>query len=110
MFPTPTPSEEAIQQLKEQLPGKRLRLLEACGATLIVRAPSEPEIVRMNTAAADRERRLTAANRLLRDVCVWPAPAALDDILRELPALPYSVSDQILELSGMTADVQKKDL
>lgn len=108
MFPNLT--EADIQALKDKFPGRRLRQINACGASIVVRPPTEPEIVRVNTAAVDKERRLTAANRLLRDCCVWPSEAALNDILRELPGLPLSVSDEILEMSGMTAEVEKKDL
>lgn len=108
----PIPSTADIQAAKAAHPGKKLRQLTAHGATLIVRQPSEAEFARMQVTVADggSSKRMMAANQLIRDVCVWPAPETLTGILSDLPGLGLTLMDEVLDLMGFGGSVEKKDL
>lgn len=107
-----TPQEADIQAAKAANPGKKLRLLSAHGASLIVRQPSEAEFARMQVTVADggSSKRLMAANQLIRDVAVWPAPEKVSAILADLPGLGLTFMDEVLDLMGFGGTVEKKDL
>lgn len=103
-------NKDTIAAIKAEHPGHKLRQLSACGVTVIIRSPTEPEWERFQRDSLEPARRSKAMERLVRDCCVFPEKKSVDEFLARLPGLSITFGDQIAELGGITRDVEKKDL
>lgn len=100
---------DTIKKLKGEH-GDELTVLSAGGYDVVVKTPGRAEWGRFKAAQADDRKRVQAAEILFRSCAVHPDAAAVDEMLVKRPGLGDRFALEIMELAGITADVEKKRL
>lgn len=74
----------------------------------VFRKPTRAEYRRFRSAINDPQQQSDAAERLARQLVVYPSPEAFDLLLEEWPAIPEAASKAFLALSGLNVEADGK--
>lgn len=97
--------EQTIQALKDKH-GDKLSTVEFEEATIVLRRPSRAEFQRFRALVTDEKKRLGAAEKLVRDIVVYPATwEQVDALFDDYPALEDQVSAEAVRMAGGSKDV-----
>jgi uncharacterized protein YihD (DUF1040 family) len=101
-------TDEMISELKAKHGVDELRLLEACGESVLIRKPNRGEYQRFRAKLAAEATRDSALEQLVRTVIVYPPPPDFSAMLERLPGLAETFGDEVLELVGVTKKLEAK--
>lgn len=104
-------TEEQVVALKTKYPGVKLvELKHPNGTSVVVRKPGTHDYRKWADRKADVDSRGTANQLLFQDCVVHPAGDELLRLIEDLPALPDTFSQDLLELAGAAVKTEKKEL
>lgn len=104
-----TKSEDFLDELKKKH-GVVHQLTAPGGESVVVKMPTRDIWKRYTREIADEKRRPDAGERLLRAVMVHPELTAFDAMLEMKPGLAEAFGVAVVELAGLTGNVEKKSL
>ncbi len=102
------PTEAELEQLKGR--HGRLVRLEAVGQVVYVKRATREVYKRFRAQASDEAKRPVAAANLVAACLVWPEKAEAEALFDEYPGLVDTIGGSLLELAGVTQEVEKKAL
>ena len=85
-------------------------LLEAAGASVVVRPPSRAAMKRFFNLSSREDRRYEALEALLQDSAVYPEPAELARLLEKTPGLVAPFGEKLVALAGATEEADFRPL
>jgi hypothetical protein len=85
-------------------------LLEAAGASVVVRPPSRAAMKRFFNLSSREDRRYEALEALLQDSAVYPEPAELARLLEKKPGLVAPFGEKLVALAGATEEAEFRPL
>jgi hypothetical protein len=85
-------------------------VLEAAGASVVVRPPSRAAMKRFFNLSSREDRRYEALEALLQDSAVYPEPAELARLLEKKPGLVAPFGEKLVALAGATEEADFRPL
>lgn len=102
--------DKEIAALKEKHGVEELHRFTAGGFTVHVKAPGRGEWNKFKSSINDEKKKVAAGEVLFRTCCVHPGAEEVDAMLSKRPGLAERFASELVELAGMTEEIEKKVL